>query len=96
VAHVLWEHEDVGSNPTAPTSSPPPTKWTSRPRHAGRGWRKALGSQLVGVLYLVAMVAVIVIVDVRFLSRHVWRRLAANIVIVLAFGAIYLAFLSQP
>lgn len=46
-----------------------------------------------GVLYAVAMVAVVVGVDVLFFRGHPWERLAANVGIVLAFGAFYFRFL---
>jgi MFS-type transporter involved in bile tolerance (Atg22 family) len=54
----------------------------------GRG--RAMGSQAATLLYLVVMVAVVVIVDWRFLRRHVWRRLAVNIGIVLVFMVVWL------
>jgi hypothetical protein len=46
-----------------------------------------------GVLYVVAMVAVVVGVDVLFFPSHFWERLAANVGIVLVFGAFYVRFL---
>jgi hypothetical protein len=49
-----------------------------------------------GVLYVVAMVAVVVGVDVLFFRSHVWERLAANVGIVLVFGAFYFKFLHHP
>jgi hypothetical protein len=42
-----------------------------------------------GVLYAVAMVAVVVGVDVLLFRGHPWERLAANVGIVLVFGALY-------
>jgi len=48
------------------------------------------------VLYVVGMVAVVVVVDVLFLSRHILKRLLVNVGIVLVFGAFYLAFLKHP
>jgi hypothetical protein len=47
-----------------------------------------------GVLYAIVMVAVVVAVDVSlFRSRTwFWERLAANVAIVLLFGAFYLRF----
>jgi len=44
-------------------------------------------------LAVIAMVAVVVGVDVRFFRGHVWERLAANVGIVLVFGAFYFQFL---
>jgi len=48
--------------------------------------------QLPAVLYLVAMAAVIVGVDVAFFRNRFWERLMANIGIVLVFAAFYLRF----
>jgi hypothetical protein len=45
------------------------------------------------VLYVVALVAVVVGVDVLFFRGHGWARLAANVGIVLVFGAFYFRFL---
>jgi hypothetical protein len=47
------------------------------------------------VLYVVAMVSVVVVVDVLFFRGHTWERLAANIGIVLVFVAFYLVFLRR-
>ena len=44
-------------------------------------------------LYLVAMIAVIVGVDVLFFRHQFWPRLFANIGLVLAFVAFYFKFL---
>jgi hypothetical protein len=55
-----------------------------------------MGRQVAGVLYVVAMVAVIVGVDLVFFRHRFWERLAANIGIVLAFGAFYFRFLRRP
>jgi len=54
-----------------------------------------MGSPAVGVLYVLAMVAVVVAVDILFFSGKtwVWERLAANVGIVLLFGAFYFRFL---
>ena len=53
-----------------------------------------MGRQAVGVLYAVAMVAVIVGVDLAFFRNRFWERLMVNIGIVLVFGAFYLRFFS--
>jgi len=47
------------------------------------------------VLYVLALVAVVVGVDILFFRHHVWERLIANVGIVLVFGAIYLSFLKR-
>jgi uncharacterized membrane protein len=52
-----------------------------------------MSRQIVVVLYVVAMIAVIVGVDVAFFRNRFWERLIANIGIVLVFGAFYLSFL---
>ncbi|MGH2511289.1 MAG: hypothetical protein ACRDGQ_01240 [Candidatus Limnocylindrales bacterium] len=53
-------------------------------------------AQVGSGLYLILMVVLVVVVDWRFLRRHLWRRLAVNIGIVLAFLAVYWVFLRQP
>ena len=55
-----------------------------------------MGRQAAIVLYVVAMAAVIVGVDFAFFRNRFWERLAANIGIVLVFGAFYLRFLRHP
>lgn len=52
-----------------------------------------MGRQLGAVLYVLAMAAVIVGVDVVFFRNRFWERLLANIGIVLVFAAFYLRFL---
>jgi hypothetical protein len=47
------------------------------------------------VLYVLALVAVVVGVDVLFFRDLFWERLLANIGIVLVFAAFYLRFLKQ-
>jgi len=54
-----------------------------------------MGKQVAGVLYVVAMVAVIVGVDLAFFRNRFWERLMVNIGIVLVFGAFYLRFLRR-
>jgi len=55
-----------------------------------------VGSRAATLLYLVVMVVVVVVVDWRFLRRHLWRRLAVNVGIVLVFLAVYWVFAHQP
>lgn len=45
------------------------------------------------VPYVIAMAAVVVGVDLLFFRGHFWARLAANVGIVLVFGAFYFRFL---
>ena len=52
--------------------------------------------QAVVVLYVLALVAVVVGVDILFFRHHFWERLAVNVGIVLVFGAFYLRFLKRP
>jgi len=52
-----------------------------------------MGRQVAVVLYVVAMAAVIVSVDVVFFRNRFWERLTVNIGIVLVFGAFYFRFL---
>ena len=52
-----------------------------------------MGRTRVIALYVIAMVAVVVGVDVLFFRGHVWERLAANVGIVLLFGAFYFRLL---
>jgi hypothetical protein len=47
------------------------------------------------VLYVLAMVAVIVGADFVFFRHRLWKRLIANIGIVLVFAAWYLRFLRR-
>lgn len=48
--------------------------------------------KMAGMLYALAMVAIIVAVDIAFFRSHFWERLMANIGIVLVFAAFYLRF----
>ena len=55
-----------------------------------------MGRQPTIVLYVLALVAVVVGVDVMFFRHHFWERLMVNVGIVLVFGAFYLRFLKRP
>jgi hypothetical protein len=55
-----------------------------------------MGRQGTGVLYVLAMAAVIVGVDYLFFRNQFWERLAVNIGIVLVFAAFYFRFLRRP
>ena len=48
------------------------------------------------MLYVLAMVAIVVGVDVLFFRNQFWPRLAANVGIVLVFVAFYFRFLKRP
>jgi len=47
------------------------------------------------VIYILALIAVIVGVDLMFFRNRFWERLIANIGIVLVFTAFYLRFLKN-
>ena len=55
-----------------------------------------MGRQVAVVLYVVAMAAVIVGVDVLFFRHRFWERLTVNIGIVMVFAAFYWRFLRRP
>ena len=55
-----------------------------------------MGRQAAVVLYVLAMVAVVVGVDVLFFRHHFWLRLTVNVGVVLVFAAFYLRFLKRP
>ncbi len=52
--------------------------------------------QVAVVVYVVAMAAIIVGVDVVFFRNRFWERLTVNIGIVLVFAAFYFRFLRRP
>ena len=51
-----------------------------------------MGTRAAVALYLLALVAVVVGVDLVFFRHHLWERLIANVVIVAVFAAFYLRF----
>ena len=55
-----------------------------------------MGRQATVVVYVLALVAVVVGVDVLLFRHHFWERLAVNVGIVLVFGAFYFRFLKRP
>jgi len=54
-----------------------------------------MGRQAAIVLYVLALIAVVVGMDVLFFRHHFWERLAVNVGIVLVFGAFYWRFLKR-
>lgn len=54
-----------------------------------------MGRQAALGLYVLALVAVVVGIDVLFLRNRFWQRLMVNIGIVLVFVAFYLRFLKR-
>jgi protein-S-isoprenylcysteine O-methyltransferase Ste14 len=59
-------------------------------------YKEAMGRQAAVVLYVLALVAVVVSVDVLFFRNQFWPRLAVNVGIVLVFGAFGFRFLKRP
>jgi flagellar biosynthesis protein FlhB len=55
-----------------------------------------VGRQVAIVLYVLALVAVVVGVDVLFFRHQFWERLIVNVGIVLVFAAFGLRFLKRP
>ena len=55
-----------------------------------------MSRQVAVALYVVAMVAIIVGVDVEFFRHRFWERLTVNIGTVLVFAAFYARFLRHP
>ena len=55
-----------------------------------------MGRQAAVVLYVLALVAVVVGVDVLFFRNRFWGRLMVNVGIVLVFAAFYSRFLKRP
>lgn len=47
------------------------------------------------VVYALALVAIVVGVGILFFRHHFWERLAANVGIVLVFGAFYFRFFKR-
>ena len=57
---------------------------------------ESMGKQAAVVLYVLALVAVVVGVDILFFRHHFWERLIVNVGIVLVFAAFYWRFLKRP
>ena len=55
-----------------------------------------MGRQAAVALYVLALIAVVVGVDVLFFRHQFWERLIVNVGIVLVFGAFYFRFLRRP
>jgi hypothetical protein len=55
-----------------------------------------MGRQAAVALYMLALVAVVVGVDVLFFRNRFLERLMVNVGIVLVFAAFYLRFLKRP
>jgi hypothetical protein len=55
-----------------------------------------MGRQVGVALYVLAMVALVVGVDVLLFRHQFWPRLLVNVGIVLVFAAFYFRFLKRP
>lgn len=55
-----------------------------------------MGRQIATAIYVAAMVAVIVGLDLAFFRGRVWERLAVNVGAVLVFAALYFRFVRRP
>lgn len=55
-----------------------------------------MSARIAVILYVAAMIAIIVGVDIAFFKNRFWERLFANVGIVLVFVAFYLRFLRHP
>jgi hypothetical protein len=55
-----------------------------------------VGREATTVLYVLALTAVVVAIDVLFFRNRFWQRLMVNVGIVLVFAAFYLRFLKHP
>jgi len=55
-----------------------------------------MGRQASIALYVLALIAVVVGVDVLFFRNRLWERLMVNVGIVLVFAAFYLRFMKHP
>ena len=64
--------------------------------HSGLSEESEMSRQVAVVLYVVAMAAIIVGVELVFFRNRFWERLTVNIGIVLVFAAFYLRFLRRP
>lgn len=54
-----------------------------------------MGRQAAVVLYVLALTAVVVGVDILFFRNRFWERLMVNVGMVLLFAAFYLRFLNH-
>ena len=72
-----------------------PAKWKRPNPSEGHESSKPMDRRIVVILYVAAMAAVIVGVDLAFFRHRLWflERLLVNVGIVLVFAAFYLRFL---
>ena len=55
-----------------------------------------MGTKTAGVLFVLAMVAVIVATDVFFFRHHTLERLSVNVGIALIFIGVYFVYVRRP
>lgn len=55
-----------------------------------------MNARVAAALYVLAMIAVIVALDIAVFRNRFWERLLVNAGIVLVFAAFYLRFLKRP
>jgi hypothetical protein len=55
-----------------------------------------MGRHAAVVLYVLALIAVVVGVDILFFRNRFWPRLMVNVGVVLIFAACYFRFLKHP
>jgi hypothetical protein len=56
----------------------------------------ALASRIFLAVYVAAMIAAVVLLDVTIFHKHLWARLMVNIGIIMVFVAFYLRFFKTP
>lgn len=54
-----------------------------------------MGRTTTVLVYVLAMVAVVLVLDITIFRNHFWERLAANVGVVLLFGAFYFRFVHR-
>ena len=94
IVSARWATKRETDLSSIPASLGVTTTWNST-RSAGRT-KGSMGRQAAVVLYVLALVAVVVGVDVLFFRNRLWERLMVNVGIVLVFWAFYLRFLKRP
>ncbi len=52
-----------------------------------------MANLIINIIYVLIAVAVIVFLDFKYFRHNFWKRLIANIIVVLVFAAFYYLFL---
>jgi hypothetical protein len=84
------------SIPFSVSESRCPQSPTGERRYGQFKYDGSMGIRTAVVLYVLALVAVVVGVDVLFFRHHALERLLVNVGIVMVFAAFYLTFLKRP